>query len=307
MAAEAAAEWDAVVIGGGPAGLSAALVLGRCRRRVLLCDAGDHRNDRSRAMHGFLTRDGTPPAELRALGRAELRRYPGIELRDTAVTALERTGPTGFTARLADGATARARLVLLATGVTDVLPDLPGLAAIYGTTAWVCPICDGWEHADQPLAVYGRGREGYRMALEIRGWTADLALCTDGPAGLDESERGRLARNGIALREERIATLESESGRLRAIRFATGDTLPRAGLFLAVEWRQGADFAERLGCAMTDQGCVAAGRHETTDIPGLFVAGDASRGLQLAAVAVAQGVTAAFEMNAALLRADLVD
>jgi len=297
-------DWDAIIVGGGPAGLSAALLLGRARRRVLLCDSGEHRNDRAVAMHGFLTRDGIPPAELRRLAREELRAYPGVTVADRRVTEASRTEP-GFTVTLdGEAAPLRSRRLLLATGMVDELPDLPGLDALWGRDAWHCPYCDGYERRDQPLAVYGKGRLGVKMALEVRSWSHDLVLCTGG-SRIDGKDRKRLAGLGVGLREERLVALEQEGGHLRALRFADGSELPRRGLFLAVPQRQRCELAERLGCRLTRQGMIRAGHDGSTEVPGLYVAGDASPHVQLAIVAAAQGSMAAFALNAELLREDL--
>jgi len=297
-------DWDAIVVGGGPAGLSAALLLGRARRRVLLCDSGEHRNDRAVAMHGFLTRDGIPPAELRRLARDELRAYPGVRVMDCRVVEAVR-GDAGFVVTLeGEEEPLHSRRLLLATGMVDELPDLPGLDAVWGRTAWHCPYCDGYERRDQPLAVHGEGRLGVKMALEVRSWSHDLVLCTGG-SRIDAKDRRRLDELGIGVREEKLVALEQEAGELRALRFADGSALPRRGLFLAAPQRQRCELAERLGCSRTRKGMIRAGHDGGTEVPGLYVAGDASPHVQLAIVAAAQGSMAAFALNAELLREDL--
>lgn len=296
--------WDVIIVGAGPAGLSAALVLGRCRRSVLVCDSGHPRNARAHALHGFLSRDGINPAELLRAGRAELERYPSVRLRSGVVTdACAEDG--GFLVRIVGNPDEHCRKLLLATGVVDELPLLDGLDALYGVSVWHCPHCDGWEARDQPLAVYGRGEQGVGLALELTLWTRDLVLCTDGPAELSEHERGRLARHAIALREERIVRLEGAAGSLERIVFEHGEPLARVGMFLACGRREHSELAARLGCDFTKSGTVRTGEYETTCVPGLFVAGDASRRPQLAIVAAAEGATAAFAINTQLLKEDL--
>ena len=296
--------YDVIVVGGGPAGLSAALVLGRCRRRVLVCDAGRPRNAASQALHGFLTRDGIPPGELLRIGREQLRRYETVELIDAEVVDA-RGLDGGFEVALADGARHACRMLLLAAGVVDELPPIDGVEAFYGRSVFHCPYCDGWEVRDQPLAVYGRGRQGLGLALELMAWSRDLVLCTDGPIELSPEERGRLSRHGILVREERIARLEGIDGMLGCIVFADGQTLRRRALFFSTGFRQGSDLPARLGCNFTHRGAVETGTYETTDVPGLFVAGDASRQVQLAIVAAAEGAKAAFAINTALLKREL--
>jgi len=298
--------FDAVTVGAGPAGLSAALILGRSRRRVLVCDRGQQRNLRSRQLNGYLTRDGIPPIELRRLGRDELTQYDGVAIMVVEVTSANRFG-RGFELTLADESRVFARKVLLATGVLDDLPDIEGFARFYGRSVHHCPYCDGWEVRDQPLAIYGRGELGKGMALELTGWSRDLVLCTDGPAELTPHDRARLARHGIALREEPIAALEGTGEALEHIRFITGEWLPRRALFFHTTFRQASDLATGLGCILMKKGVIETEAFEWTVVPGLYVAGDASRHVQLSIVAAAEGAEAAFAINTKLLREDLAE
>jgi len=185
------AAFDVIIVGGGPAGLSAALILGRARRRVLLCDAGRPRNAAVPAMHGFLSRDGLDPAELRLIARDQLTRYPQVQVIDAEVVSARRTEQR-FGITTGDGSRHQARKLLLATGVVDELPPIPGLAELWGHAAFNCPYCDGWEHRDQRLAVLGRA-ESLLLALQLSNWTSDLVLATDGPADLDRLARPRRA------------------------------------------------------------------------------------------------------------------
>jgi thioredoxin reductase len=297
---------DVLIVGAGPAGLSAALVLGRCLRRVLICDAGKPRNAASQALHGFLTRDGIEPAEFLRIGRAQLSPYQTVELRQTEVTDARRLD-NGFEITLDSGERISARKLLLATGVVDEVPTIEGLLPLYGRSVFHCPYCDGWEERDQPLAIYGRGESGSGLALELLLWSRDLVLCSDGPSGLSDAERQRLVQHNIKLYEDRIARLEGVDGRLERIIFANGESIERHAMFFSTGQRQGCNLAETLGCEFSEQGCVNTGEYETTNVPGLYVAGDASRLVQFVIVAASEGAQAAVAINKELMKEDLAD
>lgn len=294
---------DAVIVGAGPAGLSAALVLGRCRRRVVVIDNATPRNGPAVASHGFLTRDGVAPSKLLRLGRAELQAYPTVQLYPGTAIAVE--GSRGaFVVRCTDGTVFDARRILLATGVTDQLPKIPGLRALYGSTVHHCPICDAFEHAGRPLAQYGRGRAGVDAALILRAWSDDIVLLTDGKE-LGRRERARCDRHGIAIREEPVERLVGRGGRLARITFASGPTLRRAALFFATAQDQRSDLPRKLGCTFTPEGAVTTSEHEVTSVPGVYVAGDASHREQKVVVAAAEGTQAAIKIHESLWSDDL--
>jgi thioredoxin reductase len=296
--------YDCIVVGAGPAGLSAALMLGRCRRDVLVCDAGEPRNVRSAELHNYLTRDGISPREFLRLARGDVERYPSVQFRITEVTDAKRTAG-GFTVLGADGTRVEGRKLLLATGVVDELPDIEGLAQLYGTSVHHCPFCDGWEWRDQPLAIYGRGEEGLALALGLTVWTDDLVLCTDGPSGLPDQSLEQLTRAGIGVRKDPVVRLEGTKGRLERMIFAQGEPLPRRALFICAGQHQRSDLARKLGCRFTSKDAVDTGTCEATDVPGLYVAGDASKEAQFVIVAAAEGAQAGMAINKALLKEDL--
>lgn len=295
---------DVLIVGGGPAGLSAALILARARRRVLICDAGRPRNRRSGRIGGFLTRDGADPAEFLRIAKDELCSYETVELRDVEVVDAKRYG-AGFRLDTKGGDAFVGRKLLVATGITDVLPPVPGMDAFYGRGVWHCPYCDGYEQRDRRVAVYGRSKAALALALELTGWTPHLVLVSDGACELRPAERRRLARSNIALREEPIARLEGRAGELERIVFASGDSLPTDALFFRSEGRANVEIARRLGVAAGRTKSVRTGGYGKTGVPGVFVAGDASRHVQFAIIAAGEGAAAAFAINSELLKEDL--
>ena len=295
--------YDVIIVGAGPAGLSAALILGRSRRRVLVCDTGRPRNAASRAMHGYLSRDGIPPAEFLKIAREQMQKYDTVEMRDAEVIHAE-CNEGRFHVTLQGGVRLAARKLLIATGVVDNVPSIPGFRELYGLGVFHCPYCDGWELRDQPLAVYGRGARGLGLSLELTGWSRDIVLCTDGPTELDAKDMARLTRNGIAVREERVARLEGTAA-LERIVFETGDALARRAVFFTTGQTQQSELARSLGCEINEKGTVRTGKYETTHLTGLYVAGDASRAVQWVVVAAAEGAEAAFAINTDLLKEDL--
>ena len=279
-------------------------MLGRCRRRVLVCDAGASRNRWSHAVHGYLTRDGTPPADLLRLAREELRAYDTVELRSAEVVDAARDAE-GFDLRCADGSRLRSRKLLLATGVLDELPPIEGLEQLYGRSVHHCPYCDGWEWRDQPIAIYGRGESGAGLALGLTVWSRDLILCTNGPAELSEEMQERLESYDIPVLEGRVRRLEGSDGRLDRLVFENGEAVARRALFFATAQRQASDLPARLGCVFTAEGAVNTGKCEATNVSGLYVCGDASREAQFVIVAAAEGAEAGMAINKALLEAEL--
>ena len=296
-------EWECVVVGGGAAGLSAALVLGRARRRTLLIDAGGQSNRAAHGIGGLLGFDGVPPAELYARGRRELERYPSVEVRDGEVRAA--AAGDGITLDLADGAGVHTRRLLLATGMRYDYPDLPGLAPLWGRSVFHCPFCHGWEVRDQPLAVLAQGERAVHMATLLRGWSDDVVLLTGGPADLSDDDRARLDIAGIPIDERKVRELDSAAGELHAVVFDDGARLPRSALLVAAELRQRSGLAAQLGVKLVATGPVSPEAVDVdplyrTSVPGVFAAGDVCAQMPQIAAAVAAGSAAAVSVMASI-------
>jgi len=286
---------EVLIVGGGPAGLSAALVLGRCRRRVLLCDTGKPRNISSRAMHGFLTRDGISPRRFLELAHRELGAYPCVRRVSVEVTSIRRS-KGGFAAVLGNGRRLRASRVLLATGLVDAIPDLPGVSKFYGRGAFHCPYCDGWELRDQPLVVYGKGRRGYKFAKTLLQWSSQVTLCTNGPLQLGAEQVRDLDRLGVRVERSKIVRLAGR-GRLESVLLQNGRKLPCRGFFFNTPSYPKSPLANKLGCEFNAKGGICTRGYGATAIPGLYAAGNILRDVQLVIVAAAEGARAAFDIN----------
>ncbi|MDQ3632024.1 MAG: NAD(P)/FAD-dependent oxidoreductase [Actinomycetota bacterium] len=287
--------WDCIVVGGGAAGLSAALVLGRARQNALVVDAGKPSNAPAHGIGGLLGHDGRPPADFYAAGRAELAAYPSVELRSGEVEGGERDD-VSFALELADGSREVARRVLLATGMDYRYPALPGIAERWGRSVFHCPFCHGWEVRDRPLGVLDRGPTGAGRALLLRRWSDDVTMFSNGPAELDAPDRDRLTAAGVTVDERDVAELRGPDS---ALTVAFTDESERAcgGLLVPVTLHQRTGLAEQLG-ALTGPGPLAVDAVQIdatfgTSVPGLFAAGDVSSPMPSVANAVATGNSAA--------------
>ncbi|MEO8062384.1 MAG: NAD(P)/FAD-dependent oxidoreductase [Pseudomonadota bacterium] len=296
--------YDVVIAGAGPAGSSAALILARARRRVLLCDTGTPRSWASHRMYSYLSRDGIPPARFRQLSRAQLARYPDVVYKQVEVLDAKRMRDGRFAVSLADRRIVASRKLLIATGLFDNLPPIKGIDELFGRSVFQCPYCDGWETRDQRIAVYGRGNRGLEMARAMTAWASDIALCTDGRARYDGATLRQIDRNGIRLIEKRVDHLDGSRGKLRAVVFADGETIARDALYFDAPSRSQSQLARKVGCQFTQAGGILCGRYEATSVPGVFAAGNIIRDVQLSIVAAAEGARAAFGINRALTRED---
>jgi thioredoxin reductase len=303
-----ASDWDCIVVGGGAAGLSAALVLGRARRRTLLVDAGAPSNAAAHGIGGLLGWDGRPPAELYAAGRAELARYPAVEVRAGTVEDGERRDGA-FALTLADGTTETARRVLLAPGMDYRYAELPGAAERWGGTVFHCPFCHGWEVQGRSLGVLDPGPSGVHRAILLRAWSDDVTLLGDGPAALDDEQAAQLRAAGVTVDERPVAGLRGPGTELEAVVFADGSERAIGGLLVAVTLHQRSPLAERLGAAVVEGHPLATDAVEVspvgaTSVAGLLAAGDTTGNMPSVANAIAAGSTAAAGLVGGLMVED---
>jgi thioredoxin reductase len=294
---ESSARWDCIVIGGGAAGLSAALVLGRARRPTLLVDAGEPSNRPAEGIGGLLGHDGRPPADLYARGRAELASYPDVEIREDEVGGGSGS-LDGFTLDLRGGSQESGRRVLLATGMDYRFPSLQGAAERWGRSVFHCPFCHGWEVRDRHVGVVDGGPTATRRALLLRAWTDRITLFGDGPLAIENSDADRLLAAGIALEERKIERLDGKAPALESVLLDDGTELDCEALLVATMLHQRSDLAARMGASIAEPSPPVADRIEVdsqfeTSVPGLFAAGDLTVQMPSVANAIAAGSTAA--------------
>ncbi len=305
-----ATDAEVVIIGGGPAGLSAALNLARARVSVTVIDEGRPRNAATLRSHGFLTRDGIPPIELRKLARAELAAYPHVRIIDRAVvTALDVGSADARTlfaislrGRGATPTSLRARAVIVATGLRESLPALPSLRAYYGITVFSCAACDAYELQDRRLALIGETPDLAARARLIARWTDRLTVFTNGSPVIDTIEEAELAAAGIPVERRALADLEGQRGAVAGVRLVDGDVIPVEGGFVRPRWTPSLEFLAGVELDCDDSGHLVVDRSGRTNVPGLYAAGDAAApGPQQLIVAAGQGAR-----SAAVLVHDLV-
>lgn len=296
-------EWECAVVGAGAAGLSAALVLGRARRRTVVIDADEQSNRASDRIGGLLGYDRRPPEELYAAGRDELKEYPSVEFRHGTVTGGRRVDGD-FLLQIEGGDEICARRVLLATGMTYQPPDIPGLTALWGTSVFQCPFCHGWEMRDKRLAALAAGDEAVHSTLMLRGWTDDVVALTDGRSDLSSDDLAVLRSAGVTVDDRRIVELIGTDGRLTSIAFADGTRMERDGLLVEAPLRQRSPLAEQLGATCTPSPLgqsVGVDEIHRTDIGGVFAAGDVCAEQPHVAGAIASGSQAAMIIVQSLL------
>lgn len=290
---------DVAIIGGGPAGLSAGLMLGRATKETVIIDDGRPRNAVTRMSHGFLTRDGISPQEFRRIAKEQLSVYPSVyQLEDTVQSV---TGADGrFLLETASGTKIAAKKVLFAVGMKDRKLDIPGLADVYGKSAFVCPYCDGWELRNQQLVVISQGAALMHFAPLLFGWTKNFAICTNGPDGLSESERSDLLNHHIPLYDTPIQNIVSSNGMVSHVVLEDGTEIPCTGIFFKSDLVPGTDLPKSLGCRFLKTGVIEVNEVGKTSVPGVYAAGDVTTFMHHSMAAAASGAMAAAAINGEL-------
>ncbi|HEX2717237.1 MAG TPA: NAD(P)/FAD-dependent oxidoreductase [Gemmatimonadaceae bacterium] len=293
--------YDVAIVGGGAAGLSAAIWLARYRHRVVLVDSGDPRNWETRGVNGFLGLPGIRPGELRGRGRDECRKY-GATLIDGTVLAVVRHSHERFELKLEGGTSVEGSRLLLAIGLRDVWPDVPGLEHVYGNRAHVCPDCDGYEATGKKTVVIGKGRRAVGMALNLTTWTRDLTVCTNGKdPDLDAYLARKLDTLGIPVVPQRITRIRFRDGDMRSLEFEGRDPIGCEKIFFSIAQYPADDLAMKLGCELDEQGHVIVDRAYHTSVKNVWAAGDIIPGPQLAIAGAADGAIAALAIHKSLV------
>ncbi len=287
---------DCIIVGGGPAGLNAAVVLGRCRRKVIVFDTSNQRNIASHGMHNYLTRDDILPKDFINISRKEVEKY-GVRLLNKKIINARRNEQEVFQVYDNDGEIYYSKKLLVATGLSDNVPPIKGFEACYGKSVFHCPYCDGWEVRDKKIAVYAKNKEGYELALNLKAWSNHISYFTDGKYKLKPEQKEQLEAMNIPVIVTPIDALIEEKGQVQKILLQNGETIDCDALFFVNGYTQQCNLAEAFGCNMSRKGVVITNKYEQTNIPGLYVAGDASKDMHFVVVAAAEGAKAGVIIN----------
>ncbi|ETT37593.1 disulfide oxidoreductase [Paenibacillus sp. FSL R5-192] len=287
---------DVLIIGGGPAGLNAALVLGRARKNVVVIDDETPRNWVTRETHGFVTRDGASPREFRKAAKDQIAAYPSVQFASDTATAI--TGSDGdFVVKTTQGASYRTKKILFAVGKKDLPLDINGLTEVYGKSAFVCPYCDGWELRDQALVIIVNGVNALHMAKVISGWTERYTICTNGSDSLTDEHREELKQHHVTVFDAPIQSINSEEGMVQQVVLNDGTAIPCTGVFFQPKLFTGSELPKAIGCEITESGTVIVDASGKTSVAGVYSAGDAASEIYQAITAASLGALSAVSIN----------
>lgn len=296
--------YDVIIVGGGPAGLNAAVVLGRCHREVLLFDTGKPRNLHSEGMHNYLTRDHILPTEFLKIAHTEIKKY-GIQFRYIQIIKAHKDDNGNFILTDRKNKTYHSKKLLIATGLTDHIPDISGFRECYGKSVHHCPYCDGWEVSGKSVGIYAKEKNGFDLAVSLKTWSPDVTLYTDGADNLKPSQIKTLKKYHIDIVTNSIKKLQHTKGRLQKVIFTDTSHKNCDAIFFVNGFQQQIDLAKNIGCQMSDKGVVLTNKKQGTNINGLFVAGDASKDMHFVVVAAAEGAKAGVTINKELQKENL--
>jgi thioredoxin reductase len=296
---------DCVIIGGGPAGLNATLVLGRARRRVILFDNNAPRNAVTKKSHGFITRDGVQHEEFRDIAHEELSKYPTVQVKNEKITKVKKLHEFLFEVTTEQENLFYSRKIILATGLKEILPTLTGVREHYGKSLFSCPYCDGWELRDRPLVLITENEYAFHMIKIIFNWSKDLVVCTNGKEILSIEQKNMLYKKGIEINERIISSLVGVNGQLEKILFLDGTEVERAGGFITPGWKLGSNLGKSLRCQLNSMGGINTDDYGRTSISHVYAAGDTSFiAPSQVIIAAAEGSRAAIGVNSDLTMED---
>jgi thioredoxin reductase len=301
--------FDCAIIGGGPAGLNAALVLGRARRNTILFDNNNPRNAVTQESHGFITRDGIKPQEFREIAHKDIAKYPSVVYNKEEITSITKKGQL-FELVTSNKELYQSKTIIISTGLKDVLPDIENISDYYGKSLFNCPYCDGWEMRDKPLVVIieQQTAQSFQFIQTVYNWSKDLIVCTNGKSILNPEQKRLIQNKNIKLMENKIKNFEGKDGQMEKIHFESGDSVIRNGGFVAPQPIQASDFAKKLRCEYNSLGGISVDFFGKTNVDGVYAAGDASvfSPAQLI-IAASDGLKAAAGVNRDLIQKEFME
>ncbi|CAN5317292.1 NAD(P)/FAD-dependent oxidoreductase [soil metagenome] len=295
--------FDVIIVGAGPAGLNAAVVLGRCNRKVLLFDHGKQRNRHAQGMHNYLTRDDISPKKFLKLSLEEIKKY-GVKFLRLEIHSAKKEKDNLFAVRDVKGKMYQSRKMLLATGLADILPEVTGTTRFYGTSIHHCPYCDGWEHNNEKIGVYSKDKSGVELAQTLQRWSDDITLFTDGENFMTASLKKILKKKNIALVEEDINAFKGRGSVMKYVELKNGDKIGCDTIFFCTGYCVQSHLVDSLGCNTGENHIALTDDSQKTNVEGLYVAGDTTKDIHFVVVAAAEGAKAAVYINKELVEED---
>ncbi|RZM12277.1 MAG: NAD(P)/FAD-dependent oxidoreductase [Pedobacter sp.] len=292
--------YDVIIVGGSYAGLSSAMTLGRSLRKVLVIDSGSPCNRQTPQAHNFLTQDGETPAEISRKAKEQVKAYQTVSFLNALVTHAEKMNDN-FSVKTSDGDLLHARKLIFATGLKDIMPDIPGFAECWGISVIHCPYCHGYEVRNMPTGILANGDDGFEFSKMILHWTKDLTLFTNEPSTLSTAQMKQLSFNRVKLHESKIESFKHDGGRLQAINLQNGTSISLSALYARIPVEQHCHIAAKLGCEMTEQNLIKVDMFQKTSIPGIFACGDNTTFMRTLSTAISMGTTAGVALNKELI------